>query len=37
MPTAEASLTINAPMEEIFDAFVDPEKSVQFSPGATLS
>ena len=32
MPRAEASVTINAPIDKVFDAIADPEKQVQYAP-----
>jgi ribosome-associated toxin RatA of RatAB toxin-antitoxin module len=32
MPTAKASVTINAPIERIFDVVADSEKATQYSP-----
>jgi len=37
MPRAEASVTINAPIEKVFDAIADQEKAAQYAPGAVLT
>ena len=37
MPKSEASVTINAPIEKIFDAVADQEKAVQYYPAAVLT
>lgn len=36
MPKSEASVTINAPIEKVFDAIADQEKAVQYYPAAVL-
>jgi uncharacterized protein YndB with AHSA1/START domain len=37
MPKAESSVTINAPIEKVWEALVDPEKQVQYAPIAGVS
>lgn len=37
MPRAESSVTINAPIEKVFDAIADQEKAAQYSTGAVLT
>ena len=36
MPKSEASVTINAPIEKVFDAIADQEKAAQYYPAAEL-
>ena len=36
MPKSEASVSINAPIEKIFDAVADQEKAAQWYPAAVL-
>jgi len=37
MSKSEASVTINAPIEKIFDAVADQEKAIQYYPAAVLT
>ena len=37
MPKSEASVTINAPIEKVFDAIADQEKAAQYYPAAVLT
>ncbi len=37
MPRAESAVTINAPIEKVFDAIADPEKQIQYTPIAGVS
>ena len=37
MPKSEASATINAPMEKVFDSIADPQKMAQYASSSVLT